>query len=185
MFEKSMARAIMLRNRPHRTRQDRFVGDDQGLSTTRNTSSLNHSNNSQPLNPKPPAQTHTSIGMYSIVSIKFAKSVLVLTPNSANSLTPFAVPNTCLPKACPCAISSESSWLLSLNPLVTLCAILLASDPPNLIPTPPACPKRCGTSTNSNLLARADAPFPNGYTIDPRLKNSSPANAAFPSDTAS
>ena len=54
----------MLRNRPHRTRQDRFVGDDEGLRTTRNTSSLNDSNHSQPLNPKPPAQTHTSIGMY-------------------------------------------------------------------------------------------------------------------------
>ena len=26
-----MARAIMLRNRPHRTRQDRFVGDDEGV----------------------------------------------------------------------------------------------------------------------------------------------------------
>ena len=45
-------------DRTERARID-LLGMTKGLSTTRNTSSLNHSNNSQPLNPKPPAQTHT------------------------------------------------------------------------------------------------------------------------------
>src|SRR5437867_3413701 len=50
--KESIVRAIILRNRPRRTRQDRFVGDGQGLNTTRNVLGLIDSRSSQLLTPE-------------------------------------------------------------------------------------------------------------------------------------